>query len=65
MHFCCRYNEIAQAGKSIHDLLNQNRQLLLGDENEEIDKKNASWIDYVGYIDEIVADALLKTVGCR
>lgn len=56
-----RYAEIGVAANEIHQLLKENCTLFNMDSNLE----SKQWLDYVVYVDGIVAEALLKTIGCR
>ncbi|XP_024080370.1 dynein beta chain, ciliary isoform X1 [Cimex lectularius] len=55
-----RYSEIQEVGKEIHQLLNENKELfgMVGKEDTE------RWNMYINYIDLIVSDSLLTTIGC-
>ncbi|XP_054276549.1 dynein beta chain, ciliary [Macrosteles quadrilineatus] len=55
-----RYAEIGVAANEIHQLLKENCTLFNMDSNLE----GKQWLDYVVYVDGIVAEALLKTIGC-
>ncbi|ESO06976.1 hypothetical protein HELRODRAFT_171011 [Helobdella robusta] len=56
-----RYNEIKTAGNLIHDLIDQNRELLkVGDASEDVNY----WLAYIDYIDEIVSDGFFKIIEC-
>lgn len=50
-----------EMGNQVHQLLEENK-LLFGSEEKGGSK---AWMNYVDYIDSIVAGALLSTVGCR
>ncbi|CAF1217220.1 unnamed protein product, partial [Didymodactylos carnosus] len=53
-----RYREIREAGERIHILLNENKQYL------EVDTNNDYWKAYVEYVDEIVTDGFYAIVQC-
>jgi hypothetical protein len=61
MSYFLRYSEISTAATEIHSLVQQNLELF-GME-QEVDSSH--WLDYVGYVDNIIYESLLKTVGCR
>jgi len=58
---CIRYREIITAATQIHSLVEQNLKLF----GMEQIADSSQWLDYVGYVDKIVSESLLKTVGCR
>lgn len=58
---CIRYRDISTAGTEIHSLVEQNLKLF----GMEQVADSSQWLDYVGYVDNIVSEFLLKTVGCR
>lgn len=49
------------AAIEIHKLLQQNLELF----GMEQAADSSRWLDYVGYVDNIIYESLLKTVGCR
>lgn len=52
---------MSAAAAEIHRLLNENMNLFeMGDQLE-----SPHWKAYVEYIDSLVSDALLRTIGCR
>jgi hypothetical protein len=56
-----RYSEISTAAIEIHSLVQQNLELF----GMEQAVDSSPWLDYVGYVDNIIYESLLKTVGCR
>jgi len=58
---CIRYREISTAATEIHSLVEQNLKLFSMEQVAD----SSQWLDYVGYVDNIVSESLLKTVGCR
>jgi dynein heavy chain len=52
---------MSTAAIEIHSLVQQNLELF-GME-QAVDSPH--WLDYVDYVDNIVCESLLKTVGCR
>ncbi|GFG28503.1 hypothetical protein Cfor_03628 [Coptotermes formosanus] len=60
-HVQRRYREISTAATEIHSLVKQNLKLF----GMEQAADSSHWLDYVGYVDNIVCESLLKTVGCR
>ncbi|XP_021937393.1 dynein beta chain, ciliary isoform X2 [Zootermopsis nevadensis] len=59
-HVQRRYNEMRSAAIEIHKLLQQNLDLF----GMEQAADSSRWLDYVGYVDNIIYESLLKTVGC-
>ncbi|XP_014280457.2 dynein beta chain, ciliary [Halyomorpha halys] len=55
-----RYSEIKEVGMQIHGLLTENKKLF----GMEDKVTNKPWKNYVDYVDNIVYNALLTTVGC-
>ena len=52
---------MSAAAAEIHRLLNENMDLFqMADQLE-----SPNWKAYVEYIDSLVSDALLRTIGCR
>jgi hypothetical protein len=49
------------AAKEIHSLVQQNLELFGMQQAAD----SSHWRDYVGYIDNIICESLLKIVGCR
>jgi len=58
---CIRYREISTAATEINSLVEQNLKLFSMEQVAD----SSQWLDYVGYVDNIVSESLLKTVGCR
>jgi len=56
-----RLKEIEKAATEIHKLLRENCELF-GMQNQTNLKQ---WTNYVAFIDSIVADGLLNSIGCR
>jgi hypothetical protein len=56
-----RYSEISTAALEIHSLVQQNLKLF----GMEHAVDSSCWLDYVSYVDNVIYQALLKTVGCR
>ena len=52
---------MSSAAAEIHRLLNENMNLF--EMQDELD--SPYWKAYVEYIDSIVSDSLLRTIGCR
>ncbi|KAF4519850.1 hypothetical protein B566_EDAN005192, partial [Ephemera danica] len=55
-----RYAEISEAAVEIHRLLGQNLELF----GMQSEVESSRWLTYVAYVDDIVSDGLLCTVGC-
>nr|CAD7428767.1 unnamed protein product [Timema monikensis] len=55
-----RYAEISTAATEIHHLLDDNLKLF-GMEGEP---KSPRWLAYVAFVDAIVSESLLRTIGC-
>ncbi|XP_068084396.1 dynein beta chain, ciliary [Anabrus simplex] len=55
-----RYADISAAAEDIHNFLQQNLELF--GLTEEVD--STRWMDYVDYVDSIVSESVLRTVGC-
>nr|CAD7405000.1 unnamed protein product [Timema poppensis] len=56
-----RYAEISAAATEIHRLLDDNLKLF-GMEGEP---ESPRWLAYVAFVDAIVSESLLRTIGCR
>nr|CAD7441492.1 unnamed protein product [Timema bartmani] len=56
-----RYAEISAAATEIHRLLDDNLKLF-GLEGEP---ESPRWLAYVAFVDAIVSESLLRTIGCR
>lgn len=56
-----RYREISTAATEIHSLVEQNLKLFSMEQLAD----SSQWLNYVGYVDNMVSESLLKTVGCR
>lgn len=56
-----RHGDIKTATEKIISLINENKKLF------EIiqEKENVKWINYIDYIDSVVASYLYQSVGCR
>jgi hypothetical protein len=52
---------MSTAAIEIHSLVRQNLELF----GMEQAADSPHWLNYVGYVDNIICESLLKTVGCR
>lgn len=58
MTWISRYDEIANAGQKIHDLVKANLEHFKADADSEI------WKAYVDYVDEMVVDGFFNVINC-
>lgn len=56
-----KYTEVAKAAEMVKELLDKNLDLFEMREKQE----SQDWINYIDFVDCLIADYLYKAVGCR